>query len=103
MNARTAALVVIALSPCFAAMLRSQPPGEEAPLPRSRLEENFFPAPRFQLQGVSSCAAMACHNNAAAPGVSGAEYTTWIDKDKHARAYEVLFSNRSRHIEKNLY
>jgi hypothetical protein len=86
----------------LAAVLRSQPPAEKAPLARMP-EASFFPAPRFQLQGVSSCAAMACHNSGAGQGVSGGEYSTWIDKDKHARAYEVLFSNRSRHIEKNLY
>jgi hypothetical protein len=46
---------------------------------------------------------MACHNNHAAVGTTGNEYTTWIDKDrKHAGAYQVLFSERSRHIQKNL-
>jgi len=84
----------------FAAVLRSQPP-EQAPPPRA-VEGGFFPASRFQLQGVNSCAAAACHNNGAPPGVAGGEYSTWIDKDKHARAYEVLFSQRSRYIDKNL-
>jgi hypothetical protein len=94
--------LVVVLSWCFAAVLRSQPPAEEAPFPRG-LQEGLFPAARFKLQGASSCAAMACHNNAAMPGAPGGEYATWIENDKHARAYLVLFSNRSRQIEKNLY
>jgi hypothetical protein len=81
----------------FAAGLRSQPP-EKLPPPQ--------PGP-FQLQGVNSCAAAACHNNSALPPVEGGEYGIWIGKDKshpdkHSRAYEVLCTERSRYIVKNL-
>jgi hypothetical protein len=65
---------------------------------------------RFQLQGAGSCAAASCHN---ASGLSsaGREYAVALERDpsdparlldKHAQAYEVLFSERSRRIEQNL-
>jgi hypothetical protein len=65
--------------------------------------------PRFQLQGAGSCAAASCHNAGALGGRR--EYAValerepadpWHFKDKHAQAYEVLFNDRSRTIEKNL-
>src|SRR5207249_1322642 len=46
----------------------------------------------------SSCAAAACHHGNEPAGSKGSEYTTWINKDPHARAYEVLFNDSSRQI-----
>ena len=37
------------------------------------------------------------------PGSKGSEQTTWASCDPHARAYEVLFEERSRLIVKNYY
>jgi hypothetical protein len=54
-------------------------------------------------QGAGSCAATACHGSMtpAAPDaypsrVLRNEHTTWITQDRHANAYQVLFSRRSR-------
>lgn len=52
-------------------------------------------------QGVGSCAASACHGGGN-PSRKQSEYTTWINQDPHARAYQVLFDERSRRIVRNL-
>jgi len=51
--------------------------------------------PTFRVQGVGSCAAAGCHNANGPAGSEGSEYSTWADRDKHARAYEVLREPRS--------
>ncbi len=66
--------------------------------------------------GVGSCSAVACHGSAAAasarllspPGRNGEitrgspqsaySYTVWVTQDKHARAFEVLWNDRSKQI-----
>jgi hypothetical protein len=53
----------------------------------------------FQYVGVASCTSSACHHKAGPRGAEGCEYTTWINDDPHAKAYSVLFNERSRHIE----
>jgi Cytochrome c554 and c-prime len=57
-------------------------------------------APQFM--GAGSCASAACHNANFTHGDLGSEYTTWITRDRHARAYEILFADRSKTIQKNL-
>src|SRR5437660_5354391 len=59
-----------------------------------------FSAPRLHWQGVASCSAAACHGGMRPE--ARAEYSIWADHDKHARAYQVLFDERSRRIIKNL-
>jgi hypothetical protein len=54
-----------------------------------------------QLQGVASCASMACHHANGPKGSWRSEYTTWATYDPHARAYTTLFDRRSFTIEKN--
>jgi hypothetical protein len=59
------------------------------------------------LRGAGSCAASACHGGieAVPENVSFAkrnEHTTWLTSDPHAEAYNVLFSERSKSIAKNL-
>ncbi len=51
--------------------------------------------------GSISCAAASCHGGGR-PGRVGSEYTTWIEKDPHSRAYSVLFNDVSRNIARNL-
>ena len=59
--------------------------------------------PSQNLMGAGSCAAAACHNANFDKGHPGSEYTSWITRDRdHARAYEVLFDERSKNIQKNL-
>jgi hypothetical protein len=45
---------------------------------------------------------MGCHNANGLKGDLHSEYTTWLLHDPHARAYEVLLSNKSRSIIQNL-
>lgn len=50
---------------------------------------------RFQSEGAGSCSARACHGGlepSKTPGssVDRNEYTTWVTRDRHARAYQVL-------------
>jgi hypothetical protein len=56
-------------------------------------------------RGAPSCAATACHGamqsnrrTVANAKVQLNEYTTWIERDKHANAYQVLLGDRSRAI-----
>lgn len=58
-------------------------------------------APRYI--GAGSCSASACHNSHTPHGLTGNEYTTWITRDPHARAYEALYNERSTTIQKNLH
>ncbi len=55
--------------------------------------------------GVTSCAGSTCHG-ALEPfrnsNVLQNEYVTWSQKDKHSKAYKVLFDERSVRIAKNL-
>src|SRR5690242_11818029 len=55
-----------------------------------------------QLQGVASCAATSCHNANGPSGSKGSEYSTWAAYDPHARAYRVLFEERSVRMAKHL-
>jgi hypothetical protein len=60
------------------------------------------PSPVGKYRGTASCASTACHNGNEPSGSTGSEYTTWANKDRHARAYEVLFNATSRQIIKQL-
>lgn len=68
----------------------------------SRGQPEAIPLPRPQWLGVASCAAAACHGSVVAAGEWQSAYTTWMTRDPHARAYEILFDERSRRIMKNL-
>src|SRR5689334_8932544 len=54
--------------------------------------------------GVATCAGSACHGAAKMSGsnVRQDEYLTWQRKDRHARAYATLRTDRSRRIAANL-
>jgi hypothetical protein len=60
------------------------------------------PARGLELQGVASCASMACHHANGPKGSWRSEYTTWATYDPHSRAYTVLFDKRSLSIERTL-
>jgi Cytochrome c554 and c-prime len=55
--------------------------------------------------GVASCASSACHG-AATPAQGGTvqqnEYATWQTQDRHAKAYNLLFDERSVEIARKL-
>ncbi|MFZ5835863.1 MAG: multiheme c-type cytochrome [Pseudomonadota bacterium] len=55
--------------------------------------------------GVASCAGSTCHgatSPTADTNVQLNEYVTWVRRDKHAKAYEVLLSTQSKRIARNL-
>lgn len=56
-----------------------------------------------QFAGAGSCSASACHNGYFSHSSTRQEYTTWITRDSHAKAYEVLFAERAQQIQKNLH
>jgi hypothetical protein len=71
-------------------------------LPAADARSKLAAPPRFEWQGVASCAATACHGGNGPRGSKGSEYTTWVLYDNHAKAYQVLLDHRSRIIERNL-
>jgi len=75
--------------------------GPPAPLPAQPSAPPAAPGAASFL-GAGSCSASACHNANFAHGEVGSEYTTWITRDPHARAYEVLFLDRSKRIQQIL-
>jgi hypothetical protein len=55
--------------------------------------------------GVTSCAGSTCHGSAAPwrnSTVLQNEYITWEQKDRHAKAYKTLLTERSQRIARNL-
>jgi hypothetical protein len=53
----------------------------------------------WRVTGVGSCTAAGCHGAARLDrGVVGSEYNVWITRDPHARAYSVLFDERSQRM-----
>jgi hypothetical protein len=78
-----------------AAPVPAEPPaGEAAPSPTK---------PVGALLGVAGCTPAGCHNGNAEGKVKGSEYGVWINRDRHARAYEVLFEPRSRQMVTDRY
>src|SRR6188768_2273724 len=64
----------------------------------------------LRVTGVSTCAAGNCHGGTAAvsptgelTGVRGAEYTIWIARDPHAKAFSTLYSAKSQAIARRLW
>lgn len=79
----------------------------QAPAAR-RQEPEALPGPRAAgevsplYMGVASCSAVACHHANGPMSSPRSEYSTWAGHDKHARAYQVLFDDRSERIVRNL-
>ncbi len=56
-------------------------------------------------KGSGSCSAVACHGGIAPLAGSTVlrnEHTTWISDDRHSRAFQVLFEDRSKRIASNM-
>lgn len=74
---------------------------EAAPPGAARVEP---PEPGLYV-GVATCASATCHGSArplAGYDVLQNEYYTWLQEDRHAQAYNVLFEPRSQAIVRNL-
>jgi hypothetical protein len=59
-----------------------------------------------QYVGVASCASSGCHGSTlplSATRVLQNEYFTWLNSDRHAQAYNVLFNDRSARIVRNMH
>ncbi|HEV3137656.1 MAG TPA: multiheme c-type cytochrome [Pirellulales bacterium] len=55
--------------------------------------------PSIAYVGVSSCASVACHGGPnTSPSKWQSSYTVWVTKDRHAKAYSVLWEPRSKDI-----
>jgi hypothetical protein len=55
--------------------------------------------------GVASCAHSGCHGSTVPLGATRVlqnEYHTWLDGDRHSKAWNVLFSERSANIVRNM-
>ncbi|MEA2162363.1 MAG: hypothetical protein QOK37_490 [Thermoanaerobaculia bacterium] len=77
-----------------------QPVAPAAPVPATP------PAVPGHFDGVASCANSGCHGSTqplnAAPVLQN-EYYTWLSNDRHAQAYNVLFSDRSARVARNMH
>jgi hypothetical protein len=63
------------------------------------------PTPAGKYVGVASCVNSGCHGSTQplnASHVLQNEYYTWLNSDSHARTYNVLFSERSARIARNM-
>jgi hypothetical protein len=66
---------------------------------------NRQPPTANQYLGAASCASSGCHGSTQpldATKVLQNEYYTWLNSDRHAQAYNVLFEARSARIAKNM-
>lgn len=96
MNRVSMRIIVLVAALALAAVALTHS-GTGEPIPPSRTSAA---APQNKLIGVAGCAAMACHGGTR-PNERG-EYTTWIQHDRHARAFSVLYDELSQHIARNL-
>jgi hypothetical protein len=79
--------------------------GKADPQPKRTARSPEPAAAAAEFRGSGSCSAVACHGGIAPrPGlrVLGNEHTTWISDDRHSRAYQTLFADRSDRIVRNL-
>lgn len=53
-------------------------------------------------RGVGSCSASNCHGGDPDAGTVGAEYSIWVQQDRHAEAYSVLLNRKSRQMAETL-
>lgn len=72
---------------------------------QARADNRAAPATATSYTGAGSCTSSNCHGSVW-PKTGGKidqnEYTQWAAKDKHAKAYAVLFEPRSKQIARNL-
>lgn len=103
-------VIGLAVGPALAlGIVRGQvqePPAATSPGPRQAPMASRARADRaFDYTGTGSCAAVACHGGIAPLAGSRIlrnEFTTWASDDPHSRAYQVLWSGRSRQIARKL-
>lgn len=96
--------VIVASGPSSVTAQEAGPGDEPAPVAPVRAEDPEGP-PAGLYAGPASCAQDACHGSTRPRDVFAVdqnEYYVWLNRDRHARAYDVLFDERSRAIARNL-
>lgn len=63
---------------------------------------NISPKLDAVFTGVGSCAASNCHGGSPSNGIAGAEYSIWVQRDKHSEGYSVLLNDESKQMAKLL-
>jgi hypothetical protein len=91
------------------AALAQQPsnPATQQPTPATGQPGNPATPPSTpnHYDGVASCANSGCHGSTQpldASHVLQNEYYTWLSKDRHAQAYNILFNERSARVARNM-
>jgi hypothetical protein len=77
-----------------------------APAPAAPPEAAATAAAPGTYVGVASCANSACHGSTQPLKTSRVlqnEYFTWLNSDRHAHAYNVLFNSKSKQIVRNMH
>ncbi|HXI14218.1 MAG TPA: multiheme c-type cytochrome [Thermoanaerobaculia bacterium] len=80
-------------------------PATDRPAPTASARVGGLSSREGAYLGVATCAGSGCHGSTLplrASRVLQNEYFTWLNYDKHARAYNVLFNPRSARIVKNM-
>lgn len=110
---RSAVFAAAALCSLFALIVASrtadaqQPSDKRSATPARPAEpmQNRRVAGEGQYVGVASCAGSGCHGSTLplqSFDVLQNEYYTWLNNDRHAQAYNVLFSERSARVARNM-
>lgn len=74
----------------------------DRPLPSAAADLALPDSANLCWRGVNSCSATSCHGGGH-PCARGSEQTTWSMCDPHARAFQVLFQERSKLMVKQYY
>jgi hypothetical protein len=86
----------------------SSTPAQPAPPQQAGQTATSQPPPALSghYEGVASCVNAGCHGATqplnASPVLQN-EYYTWLNRDRHAGAYNVLFNDRSARIARNMH
>ena len=77
-----------------------------APVPAAAPEPEAPASQPGQYVGAASCATSGCHGSTLPlheTRILQNEYYTWLSNDRHAKAYNVLFDDRSARIVRNMH
>jgi hypothetical protein len=87
------------------AVAQSPAPQPQAQSPANRQPPTANSGAAGHYVGVASCVNSGCHGSTQPLNTTRVlqnEYYTWLNNDKHARAYAILFDARSARIAKNM-
>ncbi|HWS71029.1 MAG TPA: multiheme c-type cytochrome, partial [Thermoanaerobaculia bacterium] len=78
----------------------------QTPAPPPVAEPETLSSQPGQYVGAASCATSGCHGSTLPlheTRILQNEYYTWLSNDRHAKAYNVLFDDRSARIVRNMH